>query len=975
MQCTDVQTSKTVNYKYVAHKHGDEVMGNLLRITDMEYRTAKSETILKVVGRNERGKRQSIEVMGVEPYVFIPETESSPGIIDEQDRRCTGVETGYESFDGVPLKKITLRHPKDVKGTCGHDHCSDEALGDIYPELYEGDIPFIRRAAIDYGLSGYIEVPQQDTVHIDDIKTNIDTTNRNSIEPRIFMADIEVMPPDGGESFDEFRDNATKEVTAITLYDTHTEEYIALVSDGEGLVDAVEVKKHLTEHWKDHDNAEKYIDADIRLERVEDEIVLLNRFIEIIEKRRPDLLSGWNWINFDHEYLWNRMRKLDDVNEHRMSDIGTVGGFRTTQIIDGLPGFDMMNSFVNKMTFSEWRSKSLDFVASEELDVGKIEDVSVGKAYEQQRSRFLAYNIIDTQLLVGLDDKNGIHEFFYQLADLCSVQIYDAMHEMRLVDGFLMSLRDDDEILPSAGKKEMESIPGGLVLKPSHGIFEWVSVFDLKSLYPSVFITLNASPETMTYDPNEADLICPGMPEKEANVPGDTITEADISWEFGEPGNGPQNGNAVGFTTDEEGFIPKYLKLLFDNRAEMKAKRDEFDPDDPQYEVYDNRQRAIKVVMNSMYGVLTSPYARLASEDLGAAITAGGRYTLWRGGEIAEDDGFDVKYGDTDSIMISLVEDDESPDELTPIDVKERGDSIEAEINDAMNDVIADFGLSKGAVHPFISQSDLHGTDRHCLWWEHEKLYRRFIQAGSKKRYAGLPVWKEGKWYISDKNNAEIVDAKDMKPDVTGFETERADVPIVTERAQSTVLSLLLAGCEFEDISGYVSEEVRRVKEIDLPVHQIAEPSVINKPLEEYPNMRVKRGCLYANRHLDYDWREGDDPWLFSIARTPSMMADTDVLAVEWGEGPPEDFEIDTARIIEKKIRDPIEPLLDVVQWSFEELKTGRQVQAVEIGSDGDTSNPFAGNDGPINNPFADSNNVDDDDDDDMEQQDALSGW
>ena len=922
----------------------------LLRITDLKYRDRDDDVLVIATGRDSNGKRVAVHITGTRPYAFVPDHDNIDlevgGHVDFQSELpdeawIEDVESGYKGHDDVPLRKVTTTLPGNIND-----------LKDEFDTVYEADIPYVRRVSIDYGLSGYVRVPeskvsevgQQEVraknapkVPVSAVDTDIDSGDVDEqIEPRVLMADIEAIPPGEGGSFDQFVEDADKAITAITTYDTYAEEYCAFVLDPEDVVEGHRVKEHLRDHWNDSDSLDttdeydKYVnDANIRLIKSTTEKDLLLSFIDEVESYRPDLISGWNWIDFDHQYILNRLRNhFDNINEHRLSDIGTVNGFKVAEKIDGLPGFDMMDAFCEKMTFSQWRSKSLDFVAGEELDTGKVADVSVGEAYQTDRNRFLAYNIIDTQLLVGLDEKHGIHEFFYELADLSHIQIYDTFSEMRLVDGFLMAHRNDDEILPTQSEKDLDKIPGGLVLTPSDGVEEWVAVFDLKSLYPSVFITLNVSEETLTKNPEDSELVCPAMPESEDSV-GGTITDENIGWDV-------QQG-AVGSQTDTEGVLPKYLALLFEERAEKKEIRNQYDPDDPRYNVWDNKQNAVKVIMNSFYGVSQNKYYRLStpvqgSQGIGSTITAGGRYTLWRGAQIAENMGYDVKYGDTDSIMISLAD---SSEDVTAREVVQRGEEVEAAINDAMDDVADEFGIPEK--HPFLKDKDLHGTDRHCLHWEFEKLYRRFLQAGTKKRYAGLKAWAEGKWLIDpDASDPDFPD-----PDITGFEANRADVPPITANTQKATIKKILAGADFEEVSEYVQRVVQSVTNHERELSSLGTPGVINKPLEEYPNRPTKRACLYSNEHLGYGFREGDDPWIYKVDETPPMKPSTDVLALEWGdEDLPEGYGLDVNGIIDKKIRQPLEP---VIPWSFEELKSGRRMNSIDLGGSNSGDNPFAG--------------------------------
>lgn len=919
--------------------------GKLIRVTCVEYTEREGRINIKATGRGLQGEREQVLIPDTRPYCFIPEEINLPNrdyIIE--------TESGYEGYDGVSLKKVVVKFPRHVNNSkegsdndCIADHVSSEVM-------YESDIPYIRRVSVDDGLSGYIKIPDDAEkksieanyidledyyeVSIDEVQSDIDASNVPNIEPRVLMLDIEVNPPSlsGDETFQDFTENAEEPITAITTYDTYEDEYCVLVLDPEDNVSNEKVRYYLEDHWKDHDLADDFINADMRLVQCEKEEDLLKTFIKLVEEYRPDLLSGWNYIDFDHQYILNRLQKFQKINQDRLSDVGDAwhGGWRKEQRIDGLPAFDMMDAYCNKMTFHQWKSQSLDYVSNEELSLGKVEDVNIGKEYQNNRSRFLAYNIIDTQLLVAMDEQNGIHEFFYQLAELSSVQIYDTFSEMRLVDGFVMSRRDNSEILPSMEEKSLGKIAGGLVLTPSEGVNEWVATLDLKSLYPSIFITLNVSEETLTKSENEEDYRCPAMPESEDSVGGE-ITEEDIDWDLNKP-------VSMGLQNDHEGVLPKYLKLLFRERELFKEKRDAYSPNQKEYNIFNNKQRAIKVVMNSFYGVSQNPYYRLSTpiqgnDGIGSTITAGGRYVLWRGAEIMKEMGYDVKYGDTDSVLIQLAEDGE---DVTPREVYERGKEVEERLNERMDEVADEFRI--GEEHPYLKDSDLHGNDRHCLHWEFEKLYRRFLQAGTKKRYAGLPVWKEGKWYIEEPDSTDEK-IEDVDPDITGFESNRADVLPVAARTQKKVIERVLAGDDFSALSDYISGIASDIKNLNLPIHEIAKPGVINKPLEEYGNTPTIRACRYSNSELDMEWREGDDPWIYYVKSTPPMVPDTDVIALDWGQELPKGFEIDKDKVLEK-IESPLEPVLGETEWTFDELKTGRKMQGVETESKG---NPFAG--------------------------------
>jgi DNA polymerase elongation subunit (family B) len=385
----------------------------VLRVTDLVARNGQDwhdGPEVKIAGRTLDGQRFTKQITGTRPYFFVDESTDIP-----DNEPLIDIETGYESYDGHSLQQLVMEQPRDVG-----------SFRDEFRQTYEADVPFSRRVSVDFGFTGYIDVPEQGSKnHYSEVNTDIDESSIDPVEPRALIADIETLPPKDGD-FSEYTEKAEQPVIAISFYDTYTDEYVLIVLDDERQADPREIKRHLQNHWAGHDDEELYTDVAISYIACENEVDLLNCFIDEVCERRPDLWSGWNFADFDAEYLLERMTKFGDaVNRNDLSDIGYVGGYKSEQLIDGVPGFDMMSAMCEIMIFQEFRSQALDYVADQELDVGKMPDVSIGQEYRENRSRLFSYNLIDTQLCVALDNKHGIHEFIYQLADLAGVQVYD----------------------------------------------------------------------------------------------------------------------------------------------------------------------------------------------------------------------------------------------------------------------------------------------------------------------------------------------------------------------------------------------------------------------------------------------------------------------------------------------------------------------------------------------------------------------
>lgn len=301
-------------------------------------------------------------------------------------------------------------------------------------------------------------------------------------------------------------------------------------------------------------------------------------------------------------------------------------------------------------------------------------------------------------------------------------------------------------VLPSKGQQDAEEFEGGAVFDPITGVRENVSVLDLKSLYPMSMVTINASPETKV-DPEEFD--------------GDTY----------------RTPTGVHFRKEPDGIIREMVDELLTEREEKKARRDDHEPDSEDYERYDRQQAAVKVIMNSLYGVFGWDRFRLYDRAMSAGVTSTNREVIDFTEQAAEEFGYEVAYGDTDSVMLEL------GDDMTKAEAIAESFDIEDHINAAYDE---------------FAREQLHADD-HRFQIEFEKLYRRFFQAGKKKRYAGHIVWKEGK------------DVDDV--DITGFEYQRSDIAPITKRVQKEVIDLVVREGDVDAVEEYVHGVIEEFQE------------------------------------------------------------------------------------------------------------------------------------------------------------------
>jgi DNA polymerase elongation subunit (family B) len=217
---------------------------------------------------------------------------------------------------------------------------------------------------------------------------------------------------------------------------------------------------------------------------------------------------------------------------------------------------------------------------------------------------------------------------------------------------------------------------------------------------------------------------------------------------------------------------------------------------------------------------------------------------------------------------------------------------------------------------------------------EFEKLYRRFFQAGKKKRYAGNIVWKEGK----------AVD--DI--DITGFEYKRSDIAPVTKRVQHRVIEMIVTGADMEEVRTYVHDEIESFKAGDADLNDIGIPGGIGKKLDSYDTATAQvRGAKYANLLLGTNFGRGSKPKRLYLENVDASFferiedeegldphtdplygefkRDPDVICFEFADQVPDEFHVDYEKMLEKTLKGPIARILEALDISWQEVESGQE--------------------------------------------------
>jgi DNA polymerase I len=520
---------------------------------------------------------------------------------------------------------------------------------------------------------------------------------------------------------------------------------------------------------------------------------MLIKFAKVIRDVDPDILTGWNSDRFDLPFVIDRFRinnlstallsrMKEEVNSYYTQNEGEVYKIKGRVNIDYLKAY-------KKQHYGEIESYSLQSVAEHELGVGKIETEELpGTLWEHGRfDELLSYNRRDVEIMVQLDEKLRIFEFLDRVSDIASCSLEDTLYNSRIVDSYILKYASTKGIiLPSRRFTNKRSgYTGAKVLDPSVGIHSNVGIFDLASLYPSIIITWNLSPETVNRD----------SPEHEP-----------------------------------KGLVPTLLEGLFALRQEYRdAGRD-------------NDQRVVKEIMNSFYGVMALPTFRLYEQKVASETTRHGREIIEFTKSIAEDEGYEVIYGDTDSVFVSGI--NNSSDATI----------LESTINRSYDTYIR----------------DSIGTEVHRLRIEFEGYATRTIMV-AKKRYA--------------------MKLDDGSYKIAGFQMKRSDTPPLAREMQERIIHMILDGAKLKEAYDYYYDMQADIKR-GVYNESIGMPRKFTKKLDQYQRNYAVSGAEYSNEYLGKHIGAGDKCIIYHIKN----HKDTNSIALESGDPIPKGYIVDTKK-------------------------------------------------------------------------------
>lgn len=518
------------------------------------------------------------------------------------------------------------------------------------------------------------DVPRETRV-LTDLYLNDDQVAKGH---RILFFDIEVSSEGGFASVTK----ANKEITAIGCYDQHNNREVMWIWDRDGTMGGTEkqVGKCLVKPFGT-------------------EAELLTDFLTFYTQLSPTILVGWNSNNYDIPYLYTRLLNVFDTDTANMlSPIGMVkfNQYRGRWQIAGVSCLDYLDMY-QKFTYARRPSYRLDAIGMYEVNMGKVKyDGTLDTLFRDDIEKFIEYNLRDVHIVVAIDAKMKLIDLVMNISHVGHTQYDDYPYSSKYIEGTILTyLHRNGRVAPNKraeGRAEFnerladdeEGFAGAFVQPPMPGLYEWVYNLDLQSLYPSIIMSLNISPETrrgtvknwnldqhikskngkyivsigsvenvLDYDQfvqfmNDEQLMISSngvlYNKPIERVVGKIIEENDViivelhatRLEF--PAkldlenyltskNLRLNSGGVIVEIIGEGVIPSILNKWFSERVEYRKLHDKYlaEGNTELADYYDRRQHVQKILLNSIYGVLGLPIFRFYDLDNALAVTATGQ--------------------------------------------------------------------------------------------------------------------------------------------------------------------------------------------------------------------------------------------------------------------------------------------------------------------------------------------------------------
>ena len=681
-------------------------------------------------------------------------------------------------------------------------------------------------------------------------------------------------------------------------------------------------------------------DYDVEQSYMKDNLVIYRKFdreddllINFInhwssQQHSPDVVTGWNSRFFDIPYLVNRIhRMLGEEYVKKLSpwglvdrqDVTKMGRTQTAYELKGISQLDYLDLFKKfGYSYGPQETYKLDHIAHVVLGENKIsydEYSNLHTLYKHNHQKFIDYNIKDVELVDRIEDKLGLITLCMTMAYKGGVNYNDTFGTTMIWDTIIYRrLFANNIVVPFVEDKHKSDYPGGFVKDPYVGIHDNVVSFDLNSLYPSIIMQYNMSPET---------------------IANGEVTQFDIDsvlTKTARPDNRDKALAANGqyFRTDRPGIIPFIIDEMYKERVGIKQEmitaqkeKEKINKEDKQ-EMYrierdiaiaENRQMSIKILLNSLYGAMGNRYFRFFDQRIAEAITLTGQLTI-RWAEVA-----------LNQYLNKALKNEKFKDYIIAIDT----DSLYVSLDDVVqrfkpNNPI-DFmdKLSQEALEPALESAyaDLYGM----LGGVDNRMVMK------REAIADRALWTAKKRYIMNVHDNEGVRYAEPKMKIMGIEAIKSSTPAPCRKALKDIFNVIMKEDE-RSVQAAIEQFKNYFKTLDPD--QIAFPRGVTqvKKWQDRNTLYKKgtpihvRGSILYNKLVEdmdlkkkYELINNGEKIKFLYLRQPNSLHEN---VISFPSYLPEEFGlrkyIDHELQFQKTFLDPIQPILDAVGWTSKEV-------------------------------------------------------
>ena len=666
-----------------------------------------------------------------------------------------------------------------------------------------------------------------------------------------------------------------------------------------------------------------------------DEFDLLRQFINFLKQDYPDVITGWNCQLFDIAYLSSRIIKV--LGDEALKECSPWGIIREhevpyargrTQIAydwKGISILDFMDLY-RKFSYKMVENYKRDTVAKEELDKEKLKHNygSFKEFYTKDWELYVDYNIVDVELVDQLETKMQIINLILTMAYDAKCNYTDIFSSVRTWDCILYNkllerniiVHNPEEVDPQKDRQIM----GAFVKEPKPSQYDWVVSFDATSLYPSIIMSWNMSPETLVQGQKY-------LADDERSIQK-LLDREFITQSIHDEGLA-MTANGQCFRKDRKGIFPELIEFYFGERQVAKklmlaAQRNYEKTKDTKYlneiSSLNSRQMSAKILMNSLYGAMGNVHFRYYDIRIAEGITMTGQLIIRSVAQKLNDfinkecktkDKEYSFYSDTDSTYITLTElvernlKDKTSEEVVDILDKYCAKNIEPVINKCCED-----------------------------FSEYLNTYQRKIKF-KREIIADRGIWIAKKRYAVNVYNSEGVTYSPPKLKVLGMEIVRSSTPAPVRKALKEAVSIALTKDE-ETLREFVVQleatwHTLTPENIAFPrgVNGIKEYSDQNSIFRKGTPIHVRGALIYnhliTSRGLNkkYQLIQEGDKIKFLYLKEPNILG-THVITFP-AEIPPEfnlQDSIDYDKMFDKSFIEPLNSLLSCIGWQVRETAT-----------------------------------------------------